>query len=93
MRRLPQPENEIGLQNQEATEIGIATPEVTFSHAIVLDRPAISLEYSKRYKMMWNYGKGKFPSVLEDLKANTEDYFWFSPVSVPGENVNQLLRN
>ena len=65
----------------------------TIENLIVLGRPAIPRSYSKRFEMMWNYGKGTFPSVLEKLRANREDYFSFSPVSVSGKKVSQLLRN
>ena len=64
----------------------------TIENLIVLDRPAITRSYSNRFGMMWNYGEGTFPQVLEQLKAGREDYYWFSPVSASGEQVSRLLR-
>ena len=64
----------------------------TIENLIVLDRPAITRSFSNRFGMMWNYGEGTFPQVLEQLKAGREDYYWFSPVSASGEQVSRLLR-
>ena len=65
----------------------------TIENLFMLDRPAITRSYSNRFGMMWNYGKGTFPKVLEDLKANKEDYYWFPPISVSGNKVSRLLQD
>ena len=65
----------------------------TMENLTVLDRPAIARSYSKRYEIMRNYGKGTFPAVLENVRTNMEDDYWFSPVSVSGKKVSRLLQD
>ena len=66
----------------------------SIENLLILDRPQLAKQYSNQFKHQWNYGKGSFLQLLQQLKSDDVKLpLSFEPISLSAEQVKRVLRN
>lgn len=66
----------------------------SIENLLILDRPKLTKKYSNQFKVQWDYGKGSFPQLMQQLKSDDVKLpLSFEPISLSAEQVKRVLRD